>query len=69
MIYDAYRTNRDNESSEHETDDSNDENNWRNEYPDTDENDSIIDDEDIRRAVEDFDLGNCGDIFTVFPFI
>lgn len=44
-----------------ESEDSNDENNWRNDYPDEDEDvfgeAASVDEDDIRRAVEEFDLG------------
>lgn len=43
--------------SEYEDEDSNDENNWRNDYPDTDEDFSVGED-DMRRAVEDLNLGS-----------
>lgn len=46
------------------SDDSNDENNWRNDYPDEDEyGGSSIDDDDMRRAVEEFDLSEFPVIF------
>lgn len=42
-----------------EDEDSNDENNWRNEYPDEDDdNDGSIGERQIRNAVENFDLEN-----------
>uniref|UniRef100_A0A1L8DHX0 Probable RNA polymerase II nuclear localization protein SLC7A6OS n=1 Tax=Nyssomyia neivai TaxID=330878 RepID=A0A1L8DHX0_9DIPT len=44
------------ESDEEEETDSNDESNWRNEYPDSDPD--SIDERDLRKAVENFDLDN-----------
>ncbi|XP_055710897.1 probable RNA polymerase II nuclear localization protein SLC7A6OS [Phlebotomus papatasi] len=43
------------DSDDDESDDSNAENNWRNDYPDSDP-DSSIDERDMRRAVENFNL-------------
>lgn len=40
-----------------EDEDSNDEGNWRNDYPDEDEMDSISE-RDMRRAMKDFDIDN-----------
>lgn len=50
--------------SDYDSEDSNDENNWRNEYPDTDEEFSIGED-DMRKAVEDLNIGKwiCIDFF------
>lgn len=39
-----------------ESEDSNAEDNWRNDYPDTDE-DFSVGEEDMRRAVEDIGIG------------
>ncbi|XP_011556176.3 probable RNA polymerase II nuclear localization protein SLC7A6OS [Plutella xylostella] len=53
LIFSSYRDNglrTSSCSSEHESDDSNDENNWRNEYPDSEH--SSIGSEDMVRAVE-----------------
>lgn len=61
FAYDNYRDANDKMSdSEQNSDDedSNDENFWRNDYPDEDDYDEdSIGDEDMRRAVEDFDIG------------
>lgn len=46
----------DSEEDNSEDEDSNDENNWRNDYPDEDEFDESVDEDDMRRAMEDFDL-------------
>lgn len=43
--------------SDMDSEDSNDEDNWRNEYPDTDD-DFSIGEEDMRRAVEDLQMGS-----------
>uniref|UniRef100_A0A8D8D774 Probable RNA polymerase II nuclear localization protein SLC7A6OS n=1 Tax=Culex pipiens TaxID=7175 RepID=A0A8D8D774_CULPI len=49
-----------------ESEDSNDENNWRNDYPDEDEDvfgeAASVDEDDIRRAVEEFDLDGDRDL-------
>ncbi|XP_055683791.1 probable RNA polymerase II nuclear localization protein SLC7A6OS [Lutzomyia longipalpis] len=58
LIYGSHRDNglagQDSDEDD-ESDDSNDENNWRNDYPDSDP-DSSIDERDMRRAVEKFNL-------------
>lgn len=41
---------------ENESEDSNDENNWRNDYPDELDDDDEV---DMRRAMDDFNLGWC----------
>lgn len=46
--------------SDHDSEDSNDEANWRNEYPDTDDGLSV-DEDDMRRAVEDLNFGSDAD--------
>lgn len=46
-----------NEEPDQDSDDSNDEDNWRNDYPDTDDGQSIGD-EDMRRAVDDLSFGS-----------
>lgn len=43
--------------SDNDSEDSNDEDNWRNDYPDTDDNFSVGE-EDMRRAVEDLNFGS-----------
>lgn len=43
--------------SDKDSEDSNDEDNWRNDYPDTDDNFSVGED-DMRRAVEDLNIGS-----------
>lgn len=43
--------------SSSDSEDSNDENNSRNEYPDTDTGDDSIGDDDIRRAVNNLNIG------------
>lgn len=50
------------QNSDNDSEDSNDENNWRNEYPDSDDmgddDKSSIGEEDIRRAMKYIDIGN-----------
>lgn len=61
----TFGTARDNglRDSSDESEDSNDENNWRNEYPDTEEegnddgDNSSIDENDMRRAFNSMDMG------------
>lgn len=53
----VYQTNDETFDSDIDSEDSNDEAHWRNEYPDTDENISIGE-EDMRRAVEDLHFGS-----------
>lgn len=53
----VYQTNDEVLDSDIDSEDSNDEANWRNEYPDTDENLSIGE-EDMRRAVEELNFGS-----------
>lgn len=58
----VYRLNDDTlNDTDNGTDDSNDENNWRNDYPDTDDDFSIGED-DMRRAVEDLNVGSDSDL-------
>lgn len=49
------------------SDDSNAENNWRNDYPDDEEGDrgSSIGENEMRRAMEDFDIGKNNRLFYV----
>lgn len=47
----------DSEENASDEDDSNDENNWRNDYPDEDEFNESIGEDDMRKAIEDFDIG------------
>lgn len=58
--YSSYREPEDRDS-ENESEDSNDENNWRNDYPDEDEmagdDNSSVGEADMRRAMNDFDIG------------
>lgn len=49
--------NSDDESDDNEDEDSNDENNWRNDYPDEDEDVESIGERDMRRAMDDLDFG------------
>lgn len=59
----TFGTARDNgqRDSSDESEDSNDENNWRNEYPDTEEegndDDNSVDENDMRRAFNSMDMG------------
>ncbi|KAK2584232.1 hypothetical protein KPH14_006647 [Odynerus spinipes] len=62
FVFDTYRDHSDNEF---ESEDSNSESNWRNEYPDSEHSESSIDEDDMRRAVmkitlddEDSDLSS-----------
>ncbi|XP_053695888.1 probable RNA polymerase II nuclear localization protein SLC7A6OS [Sabethes cyaneus] len=61
-IYDdpLYSNHRGGSTGDEDTEDSNDENNWRNDYPDEDDDifgeANSVGEEEIRRAVEDFDF-------------
>lgn len=57
----VYQANDEKYSNDDESEDSNDEDNWRNEYPDTDDNFSVGED-DMRRAVEDLNFGSDNDL-------
>ncbi|XP_058815969.1 probable RNA polymerase II nuclear localization protein SLC7A6OS isoform X2 [Topomyia yanbarensis] len=58
-LYSSHRCHGENTSDE-ESEDSNDENNWRNDYPDEDEDvfgdANSVDEDDMRRAVQDLDI-------------
>lgn len=53
----VYQANDDTFDNSNDSEDSNDEDNWRNEYPDTDD-DFSVGEEDMRRAVEDLNFGS-----------
>lgn len=57
--YDLYRdaAKSDSEDNDSEDEDSNDENNWRNDYPDEDDYNESVGEDDMREAMEDFDIG------------
>ncbi|XP_061708192.1 probable RNA polymerase II nuclear localization protein SLC7A6OS [Cydia pomonella] len=53
LIFGTYRDNGEQSSDDaDDEDDSNDENNWRNDYPEEEDGESSIDEEDMARAVE-----------------
>lgn len=57
-LYSLHRADLDSDdSSDSDSDDSNAEDNWRNEYPDEEDDVRSIGEEDMRRAVEEIDLG------------
>lgn len=64
MILNAYGDNGDSLDEAGEDEDSNDENNWRNEYPDSEK--SSIDEGDMVRAMQRVDLGEISVCFAVF---
>lgn len=58
-LYSRPRLVNDSESDDNQEDeDSNDENNWRNDYPDEDDDNESVGEKQIRSAVENFDLEN-----------
>ncbi|XP_055596040.1 probable RNA polymerase II nuclear localization protein SLC7A6OS [Uranotaenia lowii] len=67
-LYSSHRGlgDRSDDSGEEKSEDSNSESNWRNDYPDEDEDvfggDNSVDEEDMRRAVEEFDLDGDRDL-------
>lgn len=70
-VQDYYSSYRDTgmQESDNDSEDSNDENNWRNEYPDSDDmadgDNSSVGEADMRRAMKDFDIGKWLLMFTI----
>lgn len=56
LVYGSYRDNGIDYDETEQSDDSNDENNWRNDYPDESDSDSDLNEEDLVRAVRRFKL-------------
>lgn len=68
LVYDTYREN-DYPEAECESEDSNSESNWRNDYPDSDESEGSIDEEDMRQAVMNMVLNEESDLSEEDDFV
>ncbi|XP_012281280.1 probable RNA polymerase II nuclear localization protein SLC7A6OS [Orussus abietinus] len=62
LVFDTYRENGKNSENECESEDSNSESNWRNDYPDSDHSGDSVNDDDMRRAVENMKLEEESDL-------
>ncbi|XP_076291205.1 female sterile (2) ltoPP43 [Lasioglossum baleicum] len=67
LVFDNYRDNY--PEAECESDDSNSESNWRNDYPDSDHSERSIDDDDMREAVSNMMLEDGSDLSTEDDFV
>lgn len=68
LVFDTYRDNGHSEN-ECESEDSNSESNWRNDYPDSDHSEGSVSEDDIRNAVKDMRLDDCSDLSSEDDFV
>ncbi|XP_076243379.1 female sterile (2) ltoPP43 [Calliopsis andreniformis] len=68
LVYDTYRDNGYSEV-ECESEDSNSESNWRNDYPDSDHSEGSIDDEDMREAIMKMKVEEGSDLSSEDDFV
>lgn len=68
LVFDTYRNNGHSEI-ECESENSNSESNWRNDYPDSDHSEGSIDDDDIREAVMNMRLEEGSDLSSEDDFV
>ncbi|XP_053999233.1 probable RNA polymerase II nuclear localization protein SLC7A6OS [Hylaeus anthracinus] len=67
LVFDTYRNNH--SDIECESEDSNSESNWRNDYPDSDHSERSIDDEDMKEAVRNLRLEDGSDLSSEDDFV
>lgn len=69
LVFDTYRNGDDVSDHEHESDDSNSESNWRNDYPDSDHSEESTDTDDMRKAVWSMRLEEGSDLSSEDDFV
>ncbi|XP_043252571.1 probable RNA polymerase II nuclear localization protein SLC7A6OS [Colletes gigas] len=68
LVFDTYRNNT-HSDVECESEDSNSESNWRNDYPDSDNSEKSIDDDDMRQAVMNMGIEEDSDLSSEDDFV